>query len=338
MTAANAPRTGREAGVSLIELMISMALGLVLIATIGNAYLSARQAFWTQNALSRIQEGARYAFEFMAEDIRLAGYTGGTSVADRITQTEGSSATLQGGVADLRNLRYFPLVGYVQASPPGWVTPSTGDVLTVIHADLANEASLDGSVASQCTGTSTPCKLTTWPNPAPAVGDTFVVADYTRAAVFRATAVNSGSRTIAFDGLDLGPLSGDLDARKLYPLNGVTYYIADNPANEPALYRYRLATGQSEELVEGVESMQISYGVDVDNDRNVDAYWNAAQVTAGTAGALTMPAGSVSDYWHNVLAVRISLTMVSRQGEAATVAGGVLRKQFMNTIAVRNRL
>jgi type IV pilus assembly protein PilW len=45
-----------------------------------------------------------------------------------------------------------------------------------------------------------------------------------------------------------------------------TYYIRFNPAGEPSLYRYDNIVGSSDEMVEGVENMQIEYGIDVDND------------------------------------------------------------------------
>ena len=63
-------------GLTLIEMMIAMALGLLLIAGVGYAYIGSRQTSRQQDALSRIQEGARFAFETMGVDVRMAGYTG----------------------------------------------------------------------------------------------------------------------------------------------------------------------------------------------------------------------------------------------------------------------
>ena len=63
-------------GVTLIEMMISLTIGLMIIAGIGYAFLGSRQSFRSQDALSRMQEGARTAFEVMAKDIRMAGFRG----------------------------------------------------------------------------------------------------------------------------------------------------------------------------------------------------------------------------------------------------------------------
>jgi len=331
------PSTG-QIGVSLIELMIGMALGLILIATIGNAYLSAKQGFRTQNALSRIQEGARYAFEFMAEDIRMAGYTGGPANYAQITQPAGWDGTLQ-------DLKQLPLIGYASGAAPAWVAPIAGDSLSVVHADTDNEYALDTSVSPNPSATA--FTLASWPDPAPAVGDTYVGADYTWATAFQVSAVDGGARTVSFTS-GAGTLTGGTESRRVYPVNGVTYFIAQNPGGEPALYRFRLALGQSEELVEGVSNMQITYGVDTDAapDRAVNAYWTADQVTAGTDGTTTLPNLAPATYptanigyWRSVLSVRIVLTMVSREGESMATSGARrMTKVFTNTIAVRNRL
>ena len=63
-------------GVTLIELMISLTIGLLIIAGIGFAFLASRQGFRSQDALSRMQEGARTAFEIMGRDIRQTGFRG----------------------------------------------------------------------------------------------------------------------------------------------------------------------------------------------------------------------------------------------------------------------
>lgn len=319
-------------GVTLIELMISMALGLLLVATIGYAYVGAKASFRTQNALSRIQEGARYAFEFMGEDIRLAGYTGGPSSYNKIFQTAGWEKKLY-------DLKQYPLYGY-ENNGPAWAVPTSGDALTVVHADTENEFNLAAQAAASVTLASGDAD----------VNDYMVVADYSNAA---ADQVSAKAGAILTFGTGLGgSFTGDLTSRKAYILRGVTYYVANNPAGEPALYRCRKeAAGVctlAEELIEGVSDMQITYGVDTGNpaDGNVDDYWTASQVSAGTDGVAVMPNEAATyggtaeiGYWRRVLSVRVVLSMISRQGSAAVdSADGRLRKTVTMTIAVRNRL
>ena len=111
------------------------------------------------------------------------------------------------------------------------------------------------------------------------------------------------------------------------------------------------ANGLEQELIEGVENMQVRYGVDTtapDPDGIVDLYVNAKGAT-GTA------TDSVTD-WSRVVAVRMSLLMRSATPiEAGTsvaatgVVGGVTvtypttgskydRRVFTTTVAVRNKI
>ena len=95
------------------------------------------------------------------------------------------------------------------------------------------------------------------------------------------------------------------------------------------------------ELVEGVENLQLMYGVDDNDDRSVDRY---------------IAAGSVSD-WETVLSVRVELTMVAldegvvgktgadnaqtvydSEGKLINNSDGRMRQVFTSVFALRNRL
>lgn len=64
----------RAQGMSLVELMIALTIGMVLAIVAANAYLSASSAQASQTDLTRIQESARFAFDLLAREARLAGY------------------------------------------------------------------------------------------------------------------------------------------------------------------------------------------------------------------------------------------------------------------------
>ena len=66
----------RMKGVTLIELMISMTIGLATIAAVGWVYLGTMQTYRTHDALSRLQEGARHTFELIGKDLRMTGVSG----------------------------------------------------------------------------------------------------------------------------------------------------------------------------------------------------------------------------------------------------------------------
>lgn len=60
-------------GLSLVELMVALVLGLLVVAGAIGVFLSNSQTFRATDNLSRMQESARAAFELMARDVREAG-------------------------------------------------------------------------------------------------------------------------------------------------------------------------------------------------------------------------------------------------------------------------
>lgn len=61
-------------GLSLVELMISLAVGLFIIAGVVHVLNNNKKAFATQNALSRLQEEGRFALEELTRLISMARY------------------------------------------------------------------------------------------------------------------------------------------------------------------------------------------------------------------------------------------------------------------------
>ncbi|MDG4550123.1 MAG: PilW family protein [Candidatus Contendobacter sp.] len=359
----------RRKGFSIIELMVAMTIGLVLVAGLFYVYLGAAQSSRFQGALAAMQSNARFAFEIMGVDLRMTGFTGSqvtnpqnvvnvvlTGNLCPMVDAFGNKNCTAGG-----NPVAGPLVGYENTNPPNVCTTANTtpcyragtDSLTVVRVDTANKYTVTAHDAVAKTFT-----LASWPaSDEPKPGEIFVAADYINAAVFQ-TGSTTTSPTVSYgaggspgNGVNpsLGTFGPSINALGLYRLSGVSYYVGRNPVGEPALYREKLGhdTGPppaldttAEELVQGVDDMEITYGVDAtDPINNVEGYWTAAQVTAGTDGTSTMPAGTPRDYWRRVLSVRITLTLVSGQNEKVGTAGDkLLRKTFTNTIAIRNRI
>lgn len=377
----------RWKGFSLIELMVSMVIGLLLLVGLSSIYVATSQSARFQSATAQIQNNARYAFEFMAMDIRMLGFTGSRDANPMnlvdISDPDSDICLLIDifGNKDCTD-GMGPLVGFENTNPPGVdVCAASGsspscylantDSLAVVHVDTMNKY----GISSHTAGTS--FTLSTWPdNDEPTEGEIFVAADYTHTAVFQISATNPGARIVSYgtnssivpgnSGTDLGKFGGGNNAINLYRLSGAFYYIGKNPIGEPALYRYKLgletdpttgaikinpytAVGTSEELVQGVENMQITYGVDTSaddtarsplpGDGNVDVYWTARQVRIGSGMQSTICRAGNSARWKCVLSIRIQLTLVSGQDEKlGTTSDKLLRKTFSNTIAIRNRL
>ena len=63
-------------GLSLIELMIGMTLGLLVLAAVLYVFAGNRASYRHQESLSLVQESGRFALEILARDIREAGFAG----------------------------------------------------------------------------------------------------------------------------------------------------------------------------------------------------------------------------------------------------------------------
>lgn len=346
--AARTRRIGRMAGMSLVELMIAMTLGLVTVGAVGYIYLGTSKTYRTQDSLARLQEGARYAFEVITSDLRMAGATGC------------SYSTARNAINSFNTLWYVnlfdqPLVSEEFDGTAGTET-ELSDALRVIRADVSREYVVQNH---------NPAGTFTF-NAAHGLadGNLMVATDCNHAAVFRAGTASGSDITYSAGGstpanatVDLGE-SGPytfLTGSRVYRLSASTYYVAENPAGEPALFRSRPAAGTAlpaaEELVEGVEDLQVTFGIDTDNDGEInfldpdgddDPYLTATQVNALS--------GTPSERWARVVSVRISLLMrtvednvlpesqtYTYNGGSTTPADRRLRKVFTHVVTMRNR-
>lgn len=343
--------------------MVAITIGMLLLAGLGTVYLGSRQTYRQQDAMARMQEGARYAFELMTLDVRQAGYTGCAPIAQTFSTLNGTDW--------FNNLATQPLAGYESgAGLPAAVTGELAatDALSVLRADdggdyrvaihngpaasfqlVANHDLSEGEILTVVPPDCSVAVTFQMSGPASAPGTVDVVVHNTGVGT-------PGNSTKCLADPASAPCSSPATYPNLPPdstimrLSGHIYYLANNATSaEPSLFRERLsaaggvASSTAEELVEGVENMQIVYGEDTSpivpgTPRTVDQY---------------VAANAVAN-WTNVLAVRVSLLMrsvennvVNQPQEVAfnggTVNTGVgadrrLRKVFTATIAVRNRL
>lgn len=320
------PSAGRaQRGFSLVELMIAMTIGLFLVAGVGYVFLGTKATYGTLEGLSRIQENARYAFEYIGRDIRMAGFTGGPPGFEDACQNLVSMTSGEGwskdDLKDLCGTNSGPLKGYDDGLDDS--ADGATSAITVVHADADREYTLEKYEAFNRTFTVTLPDGNCPTSGLPKAGDILVAADYTGVAVFSVAAANcsEGTMTLAHpDDTVLPPFHGADGARKLYPLRAATYYIRENPRGKRALYRRELDADKTTatEIVEGVEDMQIFYGEDAADDKadEVTVYHDEAE--------------KVGD-WNRVLSLRIELKMFDP-------ADAQLTKTFRHTIALRNRL
>jgi type IV pilus assembly protein PilW len=310
----NSRRT--QYGLSLVELMISLLLGGLVIAAVGAVYLGSRQSFQTQDAMARMQEGARYAFETMGVDLRQAGFG--------CYQAPGAAPD----ATWYKNVFKEPLRGYKDgAGLPADITGEIADTdaLMVLRADKSRGVLI---TAAGTAAADVPFE----------VGGLAVVTDYSDASQYEATAAAGATYTLgAAEACKTGLADGANNY--LLPVAGHLYFIRDNAAGQPSLYRETLladGTAEAQELVEGVEDMVISYGEDTSN---TVAY--CPEDATRCSADVYVDADAVTN-WNRVVSVRIELTMRTVTDNLATEVGAEgdrrIRKTFTSTIAVRNRL
>ncbi|MFA7387769.1 MAG: PilW family protein [Thiohalobacteraceae bacterium] len=366
------PRVTRDQkGVSLVEIMIAMVIGLILTAGIIQLFMGSKQTYRFHDALSRVQENARFAVEALNYDIRMAGNLGCTSYVQNITNTLNAPVDFKPGTGIQGweatgtapgNTFALPAANaaVVDAAGAGWAT-SGGAVLDVGTMSLPGSDVVriwrgdnnPGTITGMSPGANT--NFDTEPETSVELGEILLLSDCQNADLVQACNVSNiptGKRIILSGGCDPGnDASERLSTQvggQIVRLRSFIYFVGkrdNDPNNPPGLFRRPLgatggssaAAGAAEEVVEGVESMQVLYGVDTDNDRVVNQY---------------VTANNVPD-WNNVLSVQIALLMratergddisgattyVLNGSNADAAADGRLRQVFNTTIALRNRV
>ncbi len=64
----------KQQGMTLIEIMISLLIGVFLIGGVLQIFINTRQTYRMQENLSRMQENGRFALSFLSNDIRMADF------------------------------------------------------------------------------------------------------------------------------------------------------------------------------------------------------------------------------------------------------------------------
>ncbi len=352
-------RMFRQSGVSLVEIMVALVLSLVLLAGVGRIYVGSKQTYRVQDGQSRLQENGRYAIDLLTKDVRETGYQGcrpmgtvtpnvialvssGTDFsftqATAITGNEGSSGSWSPTLAaTLNNVITGTDVITVQFASACGGTPVTASTSTSVTIPATNTCGVGAS--SNCGAGTGSCK-----------GDMLVLADCQNVDVFRADTVSPSSATnpttITINGTNNSAANLSkpyaADNAELMLFNSNTYFIRLNPNNEPSLFRLDNTTAMGGnnpvELVEGIENMQILYGVDTDSDGTPNQFMTAdlvppnwAQVVSVQAILTARSVGESADYL-----TTLPNPARSYNGNNSYVDSRLL-KTFSATISLRNR-
>jgi type IV pilus assembly protein PilW len=336
-----------QRGFTLVELMISLVLGLVVIGGVISVFLANQQSYRTNQALAEVQDSSRTAFEFLARDIRQAGGTPCGNASSRIVNT------VIGGGAGL--LDWSTAIHGYTASDATPVTLPTGNAAGSRAAGPHSDSlrlflidgtgiSLDGS-AKGGQSNSAQFKLsqsTTAINP----GDIVLVCDPSQATIVQVTNYNTSNVTVGhntgnsaspgnctdqvgFPGpatcnTSTSPTAGTPywygTNSEIAALKSVYWYIGNNSVGGRSLYQVGLsggATGTPQEMVRNVTGMDLMY-----------------HLAGGTGFVDTAGVGS---NWDQVDAVQITLITQSSDQRAGTDIQPLTRS-FTTTVTLRNRV
>jgi len=146
----------RTVGFSLIELLISVTLGLLIVAAIGSIYLGSSQSYRTQTGVAQVQESGRFANLFLVPTVRNAGY-----LPNPLTQTDPAAYYLSNTTTLKRAV--YGIDNFTDANSPA--TPINGftrsavvagtDVLLVSSVGKNTTAPSDSPLRT-CLGTDIP--------------------------------------------------------------------------------------------------------------------------------------------------------------------------------------
>lgn len=338
----------REKGLSLVELMIALVLGLLISAGVVTLFIESKRDYQVQEAISEVQENGRFAAEFIAYDARMAGFSGCSNdmaTANTVDNAPPSVANFAQGIEGHE--------GDAGAHPAKFPNALDGTDAVVFHVtDMSSELVVTNHNASAA-------QINVVNDHAFKPGAIMMIVDAncSNRGIFVMSGPtntnenadnvvhNTGADFTYGDTSDVSnctkTLKGDFDCEggtqvnqaytegsSVFSILSVGYYLQDPAKNSdltsPTLYRINFssefttgATDTLQPLVEGVKDLDVLYGVkDGDNLR----FKKADSVT--------------SSEWPLVSVIRLEILAES----LTEVEGAPIERTFVRTIKLRNRI
>ena len=117
---------GTQRGVTLIELMVAMTLGVIILGSALAMFSANKQSFRFSKALARVQDNGRFAIQSMARDIRMAGYIGCSSRQQVAINT--TAAAIPAASLNLTNALFGYDNGLTVPAGPSWWGGAAADL------------------------------------------------------------------------------------------------------------------------------------------------------------------------------------------------------------------
>lgn len=349
----------RMAGFSMVELMVAVTISTLLLMGVVALFVSSRASYETTERLSRIQENGRYALDQFVSDIRAAGYQGcsrgsGSRAQDYVINT----VSIDPG--DMLWNFAIPAQGFQALGEGGWspaldvgmLRPQpdpSGDVL-VLRIPQRNVQPVE--LLTTQADPAEPLEIGVI-NPAPfATGDVAMIADCLARAWFTVTGYAGGE--LLHEEVAGGPESPGnrmasllhpfQEGAELLPVTTMMYYLAPGTADETLLSLWRKTgnTPNSDEIAEGIERLEVRFGVDTNGDERVDVYLDANAIGAADWGSVYSVQVSLLARAPQAYGAELDNQTYTLLSDPAVTAGPFgdrhLRKVFVATVAVRNQI
>ena len=365
----------QQRGVSLVELMIALLLGLFLMIGVIQVFVSSKSTYTAQESLSRLQEAGRHVNALITRDIRMAGYSGcGGRAVDLYNHLDvdgnaaqeflhdftvgiyGSEAagTGPGNALDLND--DDPDGDWSPALPDGIGAPADG-IVPLPGSDVFLVRTMSSSIFSAEGAGTNPIghgsQFGIIGNHDFVAGDILVVSDCVNSTILQIGNMsgNNVSYGSGVGGNDPGNktnpqwqaedyITGDASVGRV---ETTAYFVALNDEGVPTLFRQLLSGNTTEPRViaEDVENMQVLYGIRDGADVSVSEYLTAEQVDA-------------ANRWDDIIAAEVALLLrdeqqvpggIANRPRTFTLAGyeltvepdGLQRQIFRTRVTLRNR-
>ena len=244
----------RGRGLTLVEVLIAVALGSVLCLAGATLLIQSKRAYLQDEQLARLQENGKYALRLLARELSMAGYYGEALPGDIVPAPPGGTKCYRYLVHGKGAFEHYDNISRNGISPVGTDLPQ--DCARPGDHQLGSDALLARRVMDL---------------PTTRLGEAHVP---TRGSMLylrkdqRGAALRRGANGLAVDG----------SLWRFHPqLFFLRNYSRERGDGVPALCRIRLSpeeqrTAPVECLVEGVEQLQIEFGIDSDGDQWADRY------------------------------------------------------------------
>jgi type IV pilus assembly protein PilW len=357
-----------QKGITLVEVLLAIAVGSLLLIGLTEIFVSNKSTYNIQESLSRLQENARFAVQVLTKDIRMANFLGCaqknyntsnvliSSAYRNVLDTEDDSDNLmwnyETGMQGFESVSGGFIPNRLDEIIGGVSPDESSDVISIkiaqedgfsLKQDMADTEDDDDNYADN-----EKLKIVTNNATSLGPGDIAIITDCTTTTVFQITGFSNegnGEGTIehAANDVSTGLSPGNysdrlgyqfLEGAKVIPVETITYFVRDE-----SLFR-QIGRNSPQALIEGVDSIQVTYGLDsARSDERADVYH-----TADTIDGL--------DAWRQVVSVRIGLLLRTTDEVAPEKDAKIyqvngqdidpiddrrLRRLFSTTIALRNR-